>query len=314
MGKNYEMPFGIAPIGMSGLIWPDAERILARAAAEASIPYCLSSMAARTPEETGPLAQGMGWFQLYMPKSSEIRDDILRRVQDAQFDTLVLTLDVPGESRRERQRRAHLSVPMRITPSLIASILVKPYWALGMMRMGPPRMKLAEGYLNKTEKLNRYQNAAKVINGYPSWDDIATIRKRWKGKLVAKGVLDPETALRLKDLGVDAVWVSNHGARQFDGGPASITMLPAIREAVGADVGVLFDSGISGGLDILRALSLGADFVFLGRAFHYALGALGHRGPSHLIDILRADLVSNMKQIGARNFDELAARTITFAS
>ena len=148
--------------------------------------------------------------------------------------------------------------------------------------------------------------AGHIIRGQPGWDDVAAIRDLWEGPMLVKGVQKPEDAQRLAEMGIDAIWVSNHSGRQFDGGPSSISCLPAIREAV-PDTPLVFDSGVTGGLDICRALALGADFVMLGRAFHYAVGALGEKGPPHLIEILKADMISNMGQMGAATLADLPA-------
>ncbi len=157
------------------------------------------------------------------------------------------------------------------------------------------------------------QHAGHIIRGQPGWDDIAAIRDLWDGPMLVKGVRIPGDAVRLKDIGVDAVWVSNHSGRQFDGGPSSISCLPDIRAAI-PDTPIVFDSGIMGGLDICRALALGADFVMTGRAFHYAVGALGEKGPAHLIDMLSADMISNMGQMGARTLKDLPGCLMTSKS
>jgi L-lactate dehydrogenase (cytochrome) len=307
MGRDYDYPFGIAPVGMSGLIWPRAEVKLAAGANAARIPYCLSTVAATTPEEVGPIAGDMGWFQLYPAQDEAIWRDILRRAEQAGFDKLVVTVDVPGESRRERQRRARLTTPLRLNAQMIASMMMCPSWSLGMALAGRPKMKLAESYIKESDRTqDRFKHAGKLIRGYPNWDYIAGIRAAWKGHLIVKGVMRPDDAVRLVDSGVDGIWVSNHSARQFEAGPAPIHQLPKIRAAIGDDVPVIFDSGVQSGLDILRAIALGADMVFLGRGFHYALAALGTRGIAHLVHILSADMIANMRQIGTDRLDQLA--------
>ncbi|ABV94218.1 cytochrome containing L-lactate dehydrogenase [Dinoroseobacter shibae DFL 12 = DSM 16493] len=298
LGQTYARPFGIAPVGMSGLIWPDAERLLAAEAATARIPYGLSTVATQTPERVGPVAGEMGWFQLYPPADPGIRDDIMARARASGFGTLVLTVDVPADSRRERQRRANLTIPPKITPRMIFQMILHPTWALGMARHGTPSLKLAESYVEKTGAASYMAHAGKAIRGAPDWAYLDAVRAGWDGPLVVKGVLRPEDAVRLRAAGVDAIWVSDHSARQFEGGPGAITQLPAIRRAVGPDCPVIYDSGIEGGLDILRAVGLGADFVMLGRAWHFALAGLGPAGVRHLIHILTQDLVTNMQICG----------------
>lgn len=311
MGRDYDYPFGIAPIGMSGLIWPKAEIKLATAASAARIPYCLSTVAAATPEEVGPAAGNMGWFQLYPARDEVIWRDILQRAKAAGFDKLVVTVDVPGESRRERQRRAHLTTPLKFNAAMIASMMMRPTWSLGMAVAGSPKMKLAESYIKEADRTeDRFKHAGRLIRGFPDWDYIAAIRSAWKGHLLIKGVMRPDDAVRLVNMGIDGIWVSNHSARQFEAGPAAIDQLPKVRAAIGNDVPIIFDSGVESGLDILRAVALGANMVCLGRGFHYALAALGPVGISHLIHILSADMIANMKQIGAERMDQLASQLI----
>ncbi|UWQ31581.1 alpha-hydroxy-acid oxidizing protein [Leisingera sp. M527] len=309
LGSAYALPFGIAPVGMSGLIWPDAEGILARSAAAAGIPYCLSTVASQSPEDLAPHLAGDGWFQLYPPKDEAIRSDLLARARDAGFKTLVLTVDVPAASRRERQTRSGLTQPPKLTPRLMAQIARRPAWALGMARRrlegrGMPRMRTLDKYISAPQaNLPPTAHIGYLLRTSPDWDYVHWLRRNWDGPFVIKGVLRAEDAVRLQEAGADAVWISNHGGRQFDGCPAAIDLLPEIRAAV--ELPLIFDSGIEGGLDILRALALGADFIMLGRAFHYALAALGAVGPAHLIDMLAKDMQANMSQLGLPGLGEI---------
>ena len=224
---------------------------------------------------------------------------MLDRARAAGFTTLVLTVDVPVASRRERQTRSGLTQPPRLTPRLLAQVALKPAWALGMARRGMPRMRGLEKYTVETANaLSSTQHAGYLLRTSPDRDYVSWLRAHWDDPLVVKGVLRPEDAEPLKALGVDALWVSNHAGRQFDAAPASIDALREIRAAT--DLPLIFDSGIEGGLDILRAFACGANYVILGRAFHYALAALGPRGIDHLIDLLTKDLTANMGQLGAR--------------
>ena len=305
LGTTYARPFGIAPIGMSGLIWPNAERLLAAEAHRARIPYGLSTVATRLPEEVGPVAGEMGWFQLYPPADPETRRDMIRRAKASGFAKLVMTVDVPADSRRERQRRANLTIPPRITLAMVWAMLTHPTWSLGTLRHGKPRLKLAEDYAKNHAAASSVAHAGHAIRGYPDWDDLKATRQEWDGPLIVKGIQRPEDAVRLKDEGVDAVWVSNHSGRQFETGPASVTQLALIRQAVGPAYPLIFDSGVEGGLDILKGLHQGADFVMLGRAWHYALAGLGVTGVRHLVDILTDDLVTNMGMMGAHSLSDL---------
>lgn len=306
MGSDYPVPFGCAPVGMSGIMWPRAEKILSTACAKAGIPYCMSTVATVVPETLAPHIGDQGWFQLYYPRDPDIRADILRRAKEAGFHTLILTVDTPRESRRERQRRANLTIPPRVNLPMLWSMMTHPEWTIGTLREGIPSLKLCESYATEANATS-VQHAGHILRGDPDWDDIEGLRKMWDGPFLVKGIQQVEDAKRLVGLGADGIWVSNHSGRQFDGGPASIECLPAIREAL-PDTPIVFDSGVNGGLDILRALALGADFVMLGRAFHYAVGALADKGPQHLIDMLTDDMESCMGQIGIERLSDLPGR------
>ncbi|MGR3653101.1 MAG: alpha-hydroxy acid oxidase [Roseovarius sp.] len=307
-GQDHALPVGIAPVGMSGMVWPDAERVLARAATAAGIPYTLSTVAAARPENVGPHLNGQGWFQLYPPRDLDIRADMLKRARDAGFPVLVMTVDVPVGSRRERQVRSGLTTPPRLTPRLMAQVARCPVWGLGMARMGMPRMRLIDDYAGQTRGLPSNKHAGYLLRTSPDWDYLRWLRDAWDGPLVVKGVLRADDAARIETEGADAVWISNHAGRQFDAAPATIEALPAIRAATALPL--ILDGGIEGGLDILRAIALGADFVMMGRAWHYALGALGARGPAHLADILAEDLRANMGQLGTRRLADMRDRLL----
>ncbi|MFP7673636.1 alpha-hydroxy acid oxidase [Marivita sp. S0852] len=306
-GSRYSLPVGISPVGMSGLIWPDAERKLARAATKAQIPYSISTVATRTPEEVAPYLDGNGWFQMYPPRDEGIRTDMLNRAKDAGFSTLILTVDVPVPSRRERQVRSGLTTPPKLTPRLLTQIARCPAWALGTARQGMPRMRLIDDYAGKVTGLSSTQHAGYLLRTSPDWAYVTWLRDAWDGAFFVKGVLNPADAARLEATGVDAIWVSNHAGRQFDAAPAPIEILPEMRAAT--SLPLIMDSGIEGGLDVLRAIALGADFVMLGRAWHYALGALGQAGPAHLADILSKDIASNLGQLGATTPKQVRGKT-----
>ncbi len=310
MGRDYPLPLGISPMGMSGLVWPDAERHLARFAAGAGLPYGISTVATQTPDEIGPIAGDQGWFQLYPPRDPEVRADILRRAREGGFHTLIVTADVPKASRRERQTRGGLTNPPKLTPRLLAQIARCPAWAMGTLRTGMPRMRLMDSYSTIKTALPSNQHVGYLLRTAPDWDYLSELRDLWPGPIVVKGVLEAEDAARIRAEGIDGVWVSNHAGRQFDAAPASIDCLAAVRAAVGPGYPVIFDSGIESGLDVLRALALGADFVMLGRAPHFGLAALGPEGIAHVFNVLKADMLSCMAQMGVARFDELAERLI----
>lgn len=302
LGHTFPLPIGIAPVGMSGLIWPGAEQMLARTAAREGLPYTLSTVASQLPEDVGPHAGAHGWFQLYPPRDPDIRDDILKRAKASGFHTLVLTVDVPVASRRERQTRSGLTNPPKLTPRLAIQAAQCPAWLNGIRKTGMPRLRLMESYSTSRSALPSNEHIGYLMRTSPDWDYFKVLRDVWDGPIIVKGVCNPDDAARLTDEGADAIWVSNHAGRQFDGGPATIETLPQVRAAT--TLPVIFDSGIEGGLDVLRAMALGADFVMLGRAFHYGLGALGECGAAHVVDILRQDMISNMGQLGTRTLGD----------
>lgn len=306
-GKSYQVPFGVAPIGLTGLIWPQAEKILATTAHKYGFPYCLSTVATQTPEIIGPLVGQMGWFQLYAPHEKAVRDDLLKRAKTSGFHTLVVTADVPAPSRRERMSRAGLQMPPRLTPRFIVQGMLHPHWSLGTLKEGLPSLKTLEKYAESKEMAGLATFVRKKIGGTLSWEYLKEVRDLWDGHLVIKGLLHPADAEKALEIGVDGIQVSNHGARQFDGTPAAIDALPPIVEQVNGRAAILFDSGIRSGLDIIRALALGADFVLLGRAFMFGVAAFGNDGGDHVTEILLADLKNNMLQLGVETIEEVKA-------
>jgi len=309
-GIGYAAPIGIAPVGLTGLIWPGADAALAATAAKYRIPYTLSTVATEAPEVAGPAADGMGWFQLYPPRDADTRADLVERARASGFTVLVVTADVPAGSRRERQRKAQVRVPPVIGPKLVFQSVVHPRWALGVVRNGFPRFRGLEKYIDKTTMRETAGFVGANLGGTLSFRYLAELRELWDGPIVVKGILDPDDAQRCLDHGADGIQVSNHGGRQLDGTPGAIDALGAIVDRVGASVPVLFDSGIRSGLDVARALALGADFVFCGRAFMFGLGAFGAEGSCHAYEILRDDLVNVMHQTGCETLAELRDRLV----
>ena len=306
MGETYAAPFGIGPIGMTGMMWPGGEHILARTSVAHNIPYCLSTVACEAPETVGPICKGNGWFQLYVPADRDICKDMMKRAWDSGFKTLMVTADVPVPSMRERQRKAGLKVPPATDIKTLVRIAMRPQWALATLRHGKPRFKLLEKYAQSGDLKEVSSFLGRQLNDVLNIDYMKFIRKEWPGKIVVKGILHIEDANKLAAIGIDAIVVSNHGGRQFDGGPAAIQALPQIANAVKGKCAVLYDSGVRSGIDILRALALGADFVLLGRGFLFGIAALGEKGGDHVAALLKEDITNNLKQLGVRKMSELS--------
>ena len=307
-GRKFAAPFGMAPVGATGMMWPGGELILARAARANGLAYCLSTVACETPETVGAIAGENGWFQLYTFADREAEADLIDRVERAGFEVLVVTVDVPVSSTRERQRKAGFSRD-RGGLSRLAQVAARPEWALATARRGAPRFRTIEPYLEKASGVSLSQYIARQV-GKVDHDRLKAIRDRWKGPVVVKGILAEEDAEACVRLGMDGIVVSNHGARQLDAVPASIEALARIAPAVHGRIAVLFDSGIRNGLDIARALALGADFVLAGRLFILGIAALGEAGGEVVVRMLRDDLANNLIQLGCARTDELADRLI----
>lgn len=318
LGRDYDAPFGVAPVGLAGLIWPRAETLLATAAKAHNIPYVLSTVATASLEDIRGVAGQNTWFQLYTPRESKIRKDLLGRCEQAGYETLMVTVDVPYKTRREHDIRNGLSVPPRFDLSTLCQMVGHPSWALRMLRTGVPKFANLVRYYDQELPYTHakgIEQSVKFIKerlglhiGRGIFEEI---RADWPGKLLVKGVLSAEDALGYLDLGADGLVVSNHGGRQLDAAPSTASVLPLIRAAVGPDATLIADSGVRSGLDIARMLALGADFVLMGRPFLCAVAALDHRGGDHVMNILKAELQSTMGQLGCATLKELPASRVS---
>lgn len=308
LGRRYDRPWGVSPVGMTGLFWPGAEVTLAKHCVAANLPFGLSTVAAASVEDLAPHVGDQGWFQLYPPRDEDHCADLVQRAKAAGFHTLVLTVDVPGPSRRERQRRGGLTTPPRITPRLFLQSVLRPHWSLAVARSGVPSVRGLAKYASPHEPA---RHVGLAPHAAPDPDLLKRLRDMWDGPIVAKGVLVPEDAVWLRDLGFDAFWVSNHGGRQFDGCPGSAEALPLVREALGPDTPVLFDGEVRSGLDVVRAIALGADFIMLGRPWLWGVAAFGARGADHVTHILTEDMTSAMIQMGIARPEEARGQVWT---
>lgn len=297
-GQIYDAPFGISPVGLQGLIWPNATEILAKAATEHNIPFVLSTVTTSSIERIGAITGGKFWFQLYHPADNALRDDILDRAEAAGCEVLVILCDVPAFGYRPRDIRNGLAMPPRMTLSNILQIMGRPNWALNTLIHGQPNFATMKKYMPKglnMKQLGLYMN--QTFSGRLNEAKIAPIRDRWKGKVVLKGVATAEDTAMAIRLGLDGIIVSNHGGRQLDAGQSSIKSLTPIVQAHGGKIKIMLDSGLRSGPDVARALASGAEFAFLGRSFMYGVAALGNAGGQHTIAILKTQLKQVMEQI-----------------
>jgi len=305
-GETWKLPFGIAPMGMCDLTWPGADAMLARAARQYGMPIVLSTMASSSIEQTAERAGDNAWFQLYVGQSEEVAFHLVERAETAGFRNLILTVDVPEIGSRPREKRNGFQSPVRIGPKQFFDFAFHPQWSLRTLQAGVP--KLANVNVAGGKEFKRNEARGKV-----DWAFLDRLRARWPGKLIVKGVLGCEDSVRIRDAGVDAVYVSNHGGRQLDSAPAAIQMLPQIRAAVGKDYPLLFDSGVRNGEAVIKALALGADFVFIGRPFLYAMGAEGYTGLQAMVELIRSQVDISLAQIGCTDINDVDASYIMSA-
>jgi L-lactate dehydrogenase (cytochrome) len=297
-GHVYDAPFGIAPVGLQGLMWPNAPEILAKSAFEHNIPFILSTVTTSSIERISEITEGRAWFQLYHPTEDAVRDDIIKRAEAAECPVLVILCDVPTFGFRPRDVRNGLAMPPKMSVKNILQIMGKPNWAMRTLIHGQPNFETLKPYMPKgldLAQLGKFMD--KTFSGRLNEEKIKPIRDMWKGKLVIKGVAneaDAESAIRL---GLDGIIVSNHGGRQLDAGESTIKPLTRIAAKYGDQIKVMMDSGLRGGPDIARTMASGAEFTFMGRSFMYGVAALGAKGGDHTISLLKTELQQVMEQI-----------------
>jgi isopentenyl diphosphate isomerase/L-lactate dehydrogenase-like FMN-dependent dehydrogenase len=305
-GHRYAAPFGIAPIGLQGLMWPKAPEILAKAAADLNIPYVLSTVSSASLETIAEISEGKAWFQLYNPTDPDIRKDLLSRIKQAGYKVLVVTVDVPTFGYRPRDMKNGLSMPPKMTISNILQMLSKPTWLMETALAGKPEMQTLKPYMQKgmpTDQLAAFMN--KTVMGRVDIEGLKPIRDFWQGPLVIKGLINQDDVAATISLGADAVVMSNHGARQLDVGESPVQPLQKASAQYGKDIKIFMDSGLRSGSNIASALACGADFTFLGRPFVYSVGALGKKGGIHMINCLKIQLEQVMNQLGCAKIADL---------
>ncbi|REE02004.1 alpha-hydroxy acid oxidase [Marinoscillum furvescens] len=305
-GHVYDAPFGIAPVGLQGLMWPKAPEILAKASLEHNVPFILSTVTTMSIEKASELTEGRAWFQLYHPAENRLRDDILKRAEAADCPVLVLLCDVPTFGFRPRDIRNGLAMPPKMTLQNILQIMGKPEWALRTLINGQPNFENLKPYMPKgldLRQLGLFMN--QTFSGRLNEEKIKPIRDMWKGKIVLKGVASEADTERAIRLGLDGIIVSNHGGRQLDAGESTVAPLARIAEKYGDQIKVMMDSGVRSGPDIARSMAAGAAFTFLGRTFMYSVAALGSKGGDHAIGLLKTQLQQVMEQLCCEKVGDL---------
>ena len=305
-GHRYSAPFGIAPIGLQGLIWPKAPEILAKAAADLNIPYLLSTVSSCSLERIADISEGKAWFQLYNPTDPEIRTNLLNRIAAAEYPVLVVTVDVPTFGYRPRDIKNGLSMPPKMSLSNILHMSTKPRWLLGTALAGTPEMQTLKPYMPKgmpADELAEFMN--KTVMGSVDFEALKSLRDRWQGPLIIKGVISEADIELCISLGADGVIVSNHGGRQIDVGESPVEPVQRISAKFGQKIKAMMDSGLRSGSNIACALASGAEFTFLGRPFVYGVGALGNKGGHHTINILKLQLQQVLEQLRCEKVSDL---------
>lgn len=289
-GRSANVPFGISPMGMCNLSAPGADMMLARLAAREHVPLGVSTVASTAMEPLIEAAEGNAWFQLYFTGDGDGTFKLVERAKAAGYETIILTVDVPEVGRRPRELRHGFTMPFKIGPRQFIDFALHPRWSLTALAKGKPQMANfdMDGY-----EFDRTESRAKA-----NWDTLAQLRDMWPGKLVVKGVLDAQDALMLRDAGVDAIQVSSHGSRQLDSAPPPILALADIRNAVGPDFPLFYDTGLRSGEDVVKAFEQGANFTFLGRVLQFAIAAAGEEGLADLWDVLKNETSITLAQIG----------------
>jgi L-lactate dehydrogenase (cytochrome) len=297
-GHTYDAPFGIAPIGLQGLMWPNSPEILAKAAMEHNIPFILSTVTTSSIETIAEITEGKSWFQLYHPADEKIKNDLLDRAENAGISVLVILADVPTFGFRPRDIKNGLSMPPKINLNNIIEVIKNPEWTFKTLLYGKPAFKTMMPYIPKglnLQKLGEFMDI--TFSGRLNEERIASIRSKWKGTLIIKGIVGEQDAEKAIRLGADGLIISNHGGRQLDAGQSSIVSMTNLAKKYKNQIKIMVDSGLQSGPDIARAMASGAEFTFMGRSFMYGVGALGNEGGNHTISLIKKELLQVMEQL-----------------
>ena len=305
LGYEFNFPFGFAPMGMTNLSWPGADSMLAAESARNNIPTCVSMASTTTLEKMYELSEGHSWMQLYIFQDENFVMELLERAKNTGYEVAILTVDVPVLSRRTRDDKNGFSYPFKIGPKQFFDFATHPTWSLSTLMSGIPKpmnyvtSKSGDGIFKRKES-----------RGSTDWNTLKRVRDKWKGKLIVKGVMSPDDAIKIKEAGADAIQVSNHGGRQLDSATAAINMLPLIRKSVGSNFPLIFDSGIRSGSDIVRALAFGADYAMIGRPVMYAMGADGKKGLRRIVEIIKEEVSTTLGLVGLNDINEVTSEIV----
>ncbi len=306
IGQEVSMPVALAPVGLTGLNWANGEMLAARAAERFGVPYTLSTMSICSIEDVASAVTRPFWFQLYVMRDRGFSASLIERAKIAGCSALVLTLDLQVQGQRHQDLKNGLAVPPRLTFATLLDVMSKPGWAFNVLGSKRKSFGNLEGRIPNADSLTTLsQWIAGQFDPTLSWKDVEWVRSLWGGKIILKGILDAEDAKIAAATGADALVVSNHGGRQLDGASSSIRALPEIVDAVGGKIEVLFDGGIRSGQDLLKALALGAKGALLGRAYAYGLGALGEKGVTRALEIIRNELDVSMALCGVKDVKDI---------
>lgn len=310
-GETYEAPFGVSPIGLQGMIWPRATQILAEAATKHGLPFILSTVATASIETVAEITGGKAWFQLYHPVEEDLRNKLLDRVEAAGLPVLVILADTPVFGYRPREIRNGLAMPPKMTLRNIAQMMTRPHWSFAQLANGVPEFATLKPYLPgglDMKHLGLFMN--RTFSGRLNPARLASLRDRWKGKLVVKGLVSEEDVETALGIGVDGIIVSNHGGRQLDAGESTVAPLTRLARRFGDRTTLMLDSGLRSGPDIACALASGARFGFLGRSFMYGVAALGEKGGDHTMTMLKRQLRQVMEQLACERTDGFAEHRV----
>ena len=305
LGYEFNFPFGFAPMGMTNLSWPGADSMLAAESARNNIPTCVSMASTTTLEKMYELSEGHSWMQLYIFQDENFVMELLERAKNTGYEVAILTGDVPVLSRRTRDDKNGFSYPFKIGPKQFFDFATHPTWSLSTLMSGIPKpmnyvtSKSGDGIFKRKES-----------RGSTDWNTLKRVRDKWKCKLIVKGVMSPDDAIKIKEAGADAIQVSNHGGRQLDSATAAINMLPLIRKSVGSNFPLIFDSGIRSGSDIVRALAFGADYAMIGRPVMYAMGADGKKGLRRIVEIIKEEVSTTLGLVGLNDINEVTSEIV----